>query len=50
MLFQIPLPDDNESKQSKSIPRKRVLPSWMLERDLMQKVSKPVMTGGRFAV
>ncbi|XP_062346617.1 aprataxin and PNK-like factor isoform X2 [Cinclus cinclus] len=43
----IPLPDDNESKQSKSIQRKRVLPSWMLERDLLvQKVCKPVMTGG----
>ncbi|XP_015476213.1 aprataxin and PNK-like factor isoform X4 [Parus major] len=42
-----PLSDDNESKQSKSIQRKRVLPSWMLERDLLvQKVSKPVMTGG----
>ncbi|NWS83842.1 APLF factor, partial [Toxostoma redivivum] len=43
----VPLPDDNESKQSKSIQRKRVLPSWMLERDLLvQVVSKPVMTGG----
>ncbi|NXU01592.1 APLF factor, partial [Buphagus erythrorhynchus] len=43
----IPLPDDNESEQSKSIQRKRVLPSWMLERDLVvQRVSKPVMTGG----
>ncbi|XP_056343654.1 aprataxin and PNK-like factor [Oenanthe melanoleuca] len=42
----IPLPDNNESKQSKSIQRKRVLPFWMLERDLVQKVSKPVMTGG----
>ncbi|KAI1240396.1 hypothetical protein IHE44_0008816 [Lamprotornis superbus] len=43
----IPLPDDNESKQSKSIQRKRVLPSWMLERDLLvQRVSRPVMTGG----
>ncbi|XP_005042980.1 PREDICTED: aprataxin and PNK-like factor [Ficedula albicollis] len=41
----IPLPDNNESKQSKSIQRKRVLPSWMLERDLVQRVSKPVMTG-----
>ncbi|NXB46962.1 APLF factor, partial [Leucopsar rothschildi] len=40
----IPPPDDNESK---SIQRKRVLPSWMLERDLLvQRVSKPVMTGG----
>ncbi|NXC08598.1 APLF factor, partial [Orthonyx spaldingii] len=43
----VPLSDDNESEQSKSIQRKRVLPSWMLERDLLvQKVSKPVMTGG----
>ncbi|NXH44352.1 APLF factor, partial [Dicaeum eximium] len=38
---------DDESKQSKCIPRKRVLPSWMLERDLLvQRVSKPVMTAG----
>ncbi|XP_072783730.1 aprataxin and PNK-like factor [Taeniopygia guttata] len=45
--FLVPLSDDNESKQSKSIQRKRVLPSWMLERDLLvQRVSKPVMTGG----
>ncbi|NWH33467.1 APLF factor, partial [Chloropsis hardwickii] len=43
----VPLSDDNESKQSKSIQRKRVLPSWMLERDLLvQGVSKPVTTGG----
>ncbi|NWT88252.1 APLF factor, partial [Lanius ludovicianus] len=43
----IPLSADNESEQSKSIQRKRVLPSWMLERDLLvQRVSKPVMTGG----
>ncbi|NXE97510.1 APLF factor, partial [Menura novaehollandiae] len=43
----VPLPDDNESEQSKSIQRKRVLPSWMLERDLLvQRVSEPVMTGG----
>ncbi|NXH53530.1 APLF factor, partial [Rhabdornis inornatus] len=43
----IPFPDDNESKQSESIQRKRVLPSWMLEGDLLvQRVSKPVMTGG----
>ncbi|RLW07051.1 hypothetical protein DV515_00003943 [Chloebia gouldiae] len=45
--FSVPLSDDSESKQSKSIQRKRVLPSWMLERDLLvQRVSKPVMTGG----
>ncbi|NWT49796.1 APLF factor, partial [Erythrocercus mccallii] len=43
----VPLSDDNESKQSESIQRKRVLPSWMLERDLLvQRVSKPVMAGG----
>ncbi|NXQ62920.1 APLF factor, partial [Anthoscopus minutus] len=43
----IPLSDDNESEQSKSIQRKRMLPSWMLERDLLvQRVSKPLMTGG----
>ncbi|NXM20951.1 APLF factor, partial [Ploceus nigricollis] len=45
--FLVPLSDDNESKQSKCIQRKRVLPSWMLDRDLLvQRVSKPVMTGG----
>ncbi|NXA74048.1 APLF factor, partial [Thryothorus ludovicianus] len=43
----VPVSDDNESKQSKSIQRKRVLPSWMLESDLLaQRVSKPLMTGG----
>ncbi|NWV29490.1 APLF factor, partial [Origma solitaria] len=43
----VPLSDDNESEQSKSIQRKRMLPSWMLERDLLvQRVSKPLMTGG----
>ncbi|NXT11629.1 APLF factor, partial [Prunella fulvescens] len=43
----VPVSEDKESKESKSIQRKRVLPSWMLERDLLvQKVSKPVMTGG----
>ncbi|NXM71632.1 APLF factor, partial [Serilophus lunatus] len=43
-----PLSDDNESEnQSKSAQRKRVLPSWMLERDLLvQRVSEPVITGG----
>ncbi|NXK90434.1 APLF factor, partial [Formicarius rufipectus] len=46
----VPLPNSNESKQSKSVQRKRVLPSWMLERDdLVQGVSEPVMTAGRFA-
>ncbi|NXJ30912.1 APLF factor, partial [Dicrurus megarhynchus] len=47
LRLSVPLSDDNESEQSKSIQRKRVLPSWMLERDLLvQRVSKPVMTGG----
>ncbi|NWS17983.1 APLF factor, partial [Pachyramphus minor] len=42
-----PLSDDNESEQSKSVQRKRVLPSWMLEADLLvQRVSEPVMTAG----
>ncbi|XP_017674255.1 PREDICTED: aprataxin and PNK-like factor [Lepidothrix coronata] len=41
----VPLSDDNDSEQSKSIQRKRVLPSWMLEGDLLvQRVSEPVMT------
>ncbi|NXL17480.1 APLF factor, partial [Setophaga kirtlandii] len=45
--FLVPLSDNNESKESKSIQRKRVLPSWMLERDLLvQRVSKPGTTGG----
>ncbi|NXU11077.1 APLF factor, partial [Pardalotus punctatus] len=43
----VPLSDDNESEQSKSIQRKRLLPSWMLERDLLvQRVSKPEMAAG----
>jgi len=50
-LFQVPPDDDNESEQSKSIQRKRVLPSWMLERDLLvQRISEPVIKEGRFAV
>ncbi|NXF19384.1 APLF factor, partial [Rhodinocichla rosea] len=45
--FLVPLSDNNESKESKSIQRKRVLPSWMLERDLLvHRVSKPVTMGG----
>ncbi|XP_064270968.1 aprataxin and PNK-like factor isoform X2 [Passer domesticus] len=45
--FVVPLSHGNESKESKSVQRKRVLPSWMLERDLVvQRVSRPVMTGG----
>ncbi|XP_009077503.1 PREDICTED: aprataxin and PNK-like factor [Acanthisitta chloris] len=43
----VPGSDGNESEQSKCIQRKRVLPSWMLERDLVQSVSEPVMTGSR---
>lgn len=48
-MFQVP-PYDDENEQSKSIQRKRVLPSWMLDSDLLvQRVSKPAMKGGRFA-
>ena len=51
MFFQVPLSGDNESKPSKSIHRKRVLPSWMLEGDpLVQRISEPLREGGRFAV
>ncbi|XP_027309182.2 aprataxin and PNK-like factor isoform X2 [Anas platyrhynchos] len=40
-------PYDDENEQSKSIQRKRVLPSWMLDSDLLvQRVSKPAMKGG----
>ncbi|KAM9271773.1 aprataxin and PNK-like factor isoform 2-T3 [Morus bassanus] len=43
----VPPSDDNGSEQSKSIQRKRVLPSWMLESDLLvQKIPEPVMKGG----
>ncbi|NXN12246.1 APLF factor, partial [Indicator maculatus] len=43
----VSLSDDNESQQSKSIQRKRVLPSWMLDKDLLvQRVSEPAMKGG----
>ncbi|NXI90301.1 APLF factor, partial [Psophia crepitans] len=39
--------DDNESEEAKSAQRKRVLPSWMLERDLLvQRISDPDMKGG----
>ncbi|XP_071596333.1 aprataxin and PNK-like factor isoform X3 [Heliangelus exortis] len=39
--------DGNESEQSKSIQRKRVLPSWMLEKDLLvERISEPVVKGG----
>uniref|UniRef100_A0A8B9M5Y1 Aprataxin and PNKP like factor n=1 Tax=Accipiter nisus TaxID=211598 RepID=A0A8B9M5Y1_9AVES len=44
---QVPPSDGNECEQSKSIQRKRVLPSWMLERDLLvQRIYEPVMKGG----
>ncbi|XP_064002268.1 aprataxin and PNK-like factor isoform X2 [Pogoniulus pusillus] len=43
----VPLPDVTESEPSKSIKRKRVLPSWMLERDLLaERVSEPAVKGG----
>ncbi|KFQ53574.1 Aprataxin and PNK-like factor, partial [Nestor notabilis] len=46
ILFQVPLFDDNASEQSKSTQRKRVLPSWMLEKDLLvQRISEPVPKG-----
>ncbi|XP_030903450.2 aprataxin and PNK-like factor [Melopsittacus undulatus] len=39
--------DDNASEQSKSTWRKRVLPSWMLEKDLLvERISEPVPKGG----
>ncbi|XP_031459158.1 aprataxin and PNK-like factor isoform X2 [Phasianus colchicus] len=39
--------DDDESEQSKSIQRRRVLPSWMLEKDLLvPRISEPIMRGG----
>ncbi|NXS64408.1 APLF factor, partial [Brachypteracias leptosomus] len=44
----VPPTGDNESERSKSIQRKRVLPSWMLERDLLvQGIAEPVMKGNR---
>ncbi|NXK81835.1 APLF factor, partial [Amazona guildingii] len=43
----VPLFDDNASEQSKSTQRKRVLPSWMLEKDLLvERISEPVPKGG----
>ncbi|NWS46905.1 APLF factor, partial [Probosciger aterrimus] len=43
----VPLFDDNASEQSKSTGRKRVLPSWMLEKDLLvERISEPVPKGG----
>ncbi|KFP97765.1 Aprataxin and PNK-like factor, partial [Leptosomus discolor] len=42
----VPLSDDDESEQSKCVQRRRVLPSWMLERDLLvQRISEPMMKG-----
>ncbi|NXI35594.1 APLF factor, partial [Galbula dea] len=40
------LPDDSESEESKPVQRKRALPPWMLERDLVQRVAEPVLEGG----
>ncbi|NXO02831.1 APLF factor, partial [Rhinopomastus cyanomelas] len=38
---------DNKSEQSKCVPRKRMLPSWMLESDLLVcRISEPVTKGG----
>ncbi|XP_068796853.1 aprataxin and PNK-like factor isoform X3 [Struthio camelus] len=46
-LFQVPPSDDRENEQSKSIQRKRVLPSWMLEGDFMvQRLSDREMKKG----
>ncbi|NXO28992.1 APLF factor, partial [Cisticola juncidis] len=45
--FRLLVPPSDDNEQSKYFQRKRVLPSWMLERDLLvQRVSRPVMTGG----
>ncbi|NXX79801.1 APLF factor, partial [Urocolius indicus] len=45
--LSVPLSDDNESEQLKSIQRKRMLPSWMLESDLLvQRISEPLTKGG----
>lgn len=51
MLSQVPTSGDNEREQPKSVQRKRVLPSWMLEGGLLdERISEPVMKGGRLAV
>ncbi|XP_065538364.1 aprataxin and PNK-like factor isoform X2 [Lathamus discolor] len=43
----VPPFDDNASEESKSTQRKRVLPSWMLEKDLLiERISEPVLKGG----
>lgn len=43
----VPFYDDDENEQSKSIQRRRVLPSWMLEKDLLvPRISEPIMKGG----
>ncbi|XP_021247913.1 aprataxin and PNK-like factor isoform X2 [Numida meleagris] len=45
-MHLVPLRYDDESEQSKSILRKRVLPSWMLEEDLLvPRISEPIMKG-----
>ncbi|NXP14629.1 APLF factor, partial [Thinocorus orbignyianus] len=42
----VPFCDDNEDELSKPVQRKRVLPSWMLERDLLvQRISEPITKG-----
>uniref|UniRef100_A0A8C2TK36 Uncharacterized protein n=1 Tax=Coturnix japonica TaxID=93934 RepID=A0A8C2TK36_COTJA len=51
ILFSVTVPfrDDNESEQSTSIQRKRLLPSWMLEQDLLvPRISEPITKGGKF--
>nr|XP_047916950.1 aprataxin and PNK-like factor isoform X1 [Anser cygnoides] len=46
-MLLVPPCDDDENEQSKSIQRKRVLPSWMLESDLLvERISKPAVKGG----
>ncbi|XP_042678722.1 aprataxin and PNK-like factor isoform X1 [Centrocercus urophasianus] len=43
----VPFCDDSEGEQSKSIQRRRVLPSWMLEKNLLvPRISEPIMKGG----
>ncbi|NXJ09243.1 APLF factor, partial [Odontophorus gujanensis] len=43
----VPSCDDDESEQSKSVQRKRILPSWMLEKDLLvPRISEPIVKGG----
>ncbi|OXB63731.1 hypothetical protein ASZ78_003128 [Callipepla squamata] len=43
----VPSRDDDESEQLKSVQRKRVLPSWMLDKDLLvPRISEPIAKGG----